>query len=393
MRGCGAKRRSAAVIGIYFLILIVFIGSTVRADTPVRFGDPVAGLTAAELDRFAEGRDEFEEEETAEQGLGPVFNASSCAACHSSPAVGGDSNILETRFGIAGKKFDPLPHSGGSLIQTEGIDVARGCLGETVPSDANVVAKRKSTPLFGLGLVDHVPDETLRTLAAGQPPGVAGQVSIVTDAASGATRVGRFGWKAQVATLLTFSADAYLNEMGITSPIFTEENAPGGDKQRLKLCDNVADPEDDGTGVAAFADFMTMLAAPPRGVINASVQRGAQVFERIGCAICHVPQLKTGRSAIAALNNVWFAPYSDFLLHDMDKLGDGIEQGTANGRQMRTAPLWGLRVRTRFLHDGRSSTLQAAIGEHAGQGEAARAAFAKLGTGDAADLIAFLRSL
>jgi CxxC motif-containing protein (DUF1111 family) len=388
MRDCRASTATASLV-----LVIVVLVTTARADRPVTFGDAIAGLSPTEQTRFEEGLDEFNEVETAEDGLGPVFNATSCAACHSSPAVGGDSNILETRFGIVRKKFDPLPHSGGSLIQTEGIDPAKGCVGETAPSDANVVAKRKSTPLFGLGLVDHVPDETLRQLAAGQPQSVAGQVSIVKDAASGATRVGRFGWKAQVATLLTFSADAYLNEMGITSPIFTEENVPGGDPRLLKLCDTVADPEDDGTGVAAFADFMTMLAPPPRGVITASVQRGAEVFDRIGCAICHVAQLKTGPSAIAVLDNVLFAPYSDFLLHDMGKLGDGIEQGSANGQQMRTAPLWGLRVRTRFLHDGRSSTLQAAIGEHAGQGEAARKAFEDLGTGDAEDLIAFLRSL
>jgi CxxC motif-containing protein (DUF1111 family) len=390
-RACGTAAASLPV-----LLLTLLIGTTVRADAPVTFGDPVTGLAPTELVRFVDGRDEFEEEETPEEGLGPVFNAVSCAACHSSPAIGGDSNILETRFGrMDGEKFDPMAYKGGSLIQTDGIDM-QDCRGEDVPKEATIVAKRKSTPLFGLGLVDHVPDATLQQLAKNQQrtaPAVAGKVSIVRDAASGQLRVGRFGWKAQVATLLTFSADAYLNEMGITSPIFPTENAPGGDVAVLDRCDRVPGVEDDGSGVAAFADFMTMLAPPPRGSITAAAAKGARVFERIGCAICHVPQLTTGRSAIAALDRVTFAPFSDFLLHDMGALGDGIEQGAASRTEMRTAPLWGLRVRSRFLHDGRASTLQAAIREHAGQASAARAAFDALGKGDAADLIAFLGSL
>jgi len=394
MRGCGAGKRNTAVVGIHFLILTVLVSSSVRADSPVKFGDPVAGLTAAELDRFAEGRDEFEEEETPEQGLGPAFNATSCAKCHASPAIGGDSNILETRFGgQAGKKFDPMLNAGGSLIQTDGIDPANNCLGETVPSDATIVAKRKSTPLFGLGLVDHVPDSTLQQLAKDQPRAVAGRPSMVRDATSGQLRVGRFGWKAQQATLVTFAADAYLNEMGITSPVFPNDNAPGGDADMLARCDKVAGLEDDGTGVAAFADFMTMLAPPPRAATSRGAENGAAVFTRIGCATCHVPQLTTGPSAIAALNNVTFAPFSDFLLHDMGALGDGIEQNTASGREMKTAPLWGLRMRTRYLHDARASTLEGAIREHDGQGSAARAAFDALSKGDAADLIAFLRTL
>jgi CxxC motif-containing protein (DUF1111 family) len=386
-----------AAASIPLLLLTLLIGTTVRADAPVSFGDPVAGLTPTELIRFDEGKDEFKEEETPDDGLGPVFNAKSCAACHSSPTVGGDSNILETRFGSYDKKkFDPMPGAGGSLIQTEGLDPAHGCAGEVVPPDATVQAKRKSTPLFGLGLVDHVPDSTLQQLAKDQQrvaPGVAGRANIVVDAASGLTRVGRFGWKAQVATLMTFAADAYLNEMGITSPIFPTENAPSGDVAALERCDRVAGLEDDGSGVAAFADFMTMLAPPPRGSITPGAEKGAVVFERTGCAICHVPQLTTGPSAVAALSNVTFAPFSDFLLHDMGALGDRIEQGPASGREMKTAPLWGLRTRSRFLHDARASTLEGAIREHDGQGSAARAAFDALSKGDAADLIAFLRSL
>jgi CxxC motif-containing protein (DUF1111 family) len=388
------QRSGPRAASLVIAVLASVLAGTVRADAPIRFGDPVAGLTATELVRFTDGRDEFEEEETAEEGLGPVFNATSCVGCHSSPAIGGDSNILETRFGgLIGKHFDPMLNAGGSLIQTEGSDPAHGCVGETVPPDATIVAKRKSTPLFGLGLVDHVPDSTLQQLAKDQPRAVAGRPSMVRDATSGQLRVGRFGWKAQVATLVTFAADAYLNEMGITSPVFPSDNAPNGDTTLLDQCDTVRGLEDDGGGVAAFADFMTMLAPPPRGAISQAAVNGADVFTRIGCATCHVPQLTTGPSAIAALNNVTFAPFSDFLLHDMGALGDGIEQNMAGGREMKTAPLWGLRARSRYLHDARASTLEGAIREHDGQGAGARDAFNLLSKSDAADLIAFLRSL
>lgn len=391
------RRSTPAAASIAILVVTLAVAATVRADAPVKFGDPLPGLAPTELTRFVAGREDFEEVETPEDGLGPAFNNRSCIACHSSPAMGGDSNIVETRFGgMDGTTFDPMSHAGGSLIQTDGIDPRNGCPGESVPAGATIVAGRKSTPLFGLGLIDHVPDATLQQLAAEQQrtaPDAAGQAGIVRDAATGAERVGRFGWKAQVATVLTFAADAYLNEMGITSPIFPAENAPGGDAAMLERCDRVPGLEDDGSGVAAFADFMSMLAPPPRGAITPLVERGAVVFESIGCAVCHVPQLMTGPSAIAALANVSFAPFSDFLLHDMGELGDGIVQGAANGRQMRTAPLWGLRQRTRFLHDARASTLEAAIQAHAGQGSRSRAAFAALSKADARDLIAFLRSL
>jgi CxxC motif-containing protein (DUF1111 family) len=382
------RSRRAATMSIATLMLTLLIGASASADKPIKYGDPIAGLTPTELTRFNDGREEFTAAETVDEGLGPVFNNTSCAACHSSPAVGGDSNITETRFGrLNGKHFDPMTSHGGSLLQINGIDPNNGCAGETVPADATIVAKRKTTPLFGLGRVDQVPDATLLGLAQSQQgTNVAGQASIVFDPASNSQRVGRFGWKAQVATLLTFSADAYLNEMGITSPLFPKDNAPNGDKAVLDRCDKVPDVEDDGTGVAAFADFMTMLAPPPRGATNAETNRGETVFSQIGCASCHHPELTTARG-------VNFKPYSDFLLHDMGKLGDGIEQGAANGQQMRTAPLWGLGVRTRFLHDASESTLEGAIRAHDGQGTAAADAFKNLNGEDAKDLIKFLRSL
>jgi CxxC motif-containing protein (DUF1111 family) len=198
-------------------------------------------------------------------------------------------------------------------------------VGETLPPETTIVAGRKSTPLFGLGLIEAIPDNDLHQLAAKQPHAIKGKVHQVKDVGQ-PTRPGRFGHKAQVATLLQFSGDAYLNEMGITSPHFRTENCPNGDCGLLR-CDPVPDPEDDGSGVHAFAEFMRLLAPPPRGAITPEVQAGEQVFARIGCAGCHVPMLMTGGSPIAVLNRVTFHPYSDFLLHDIGALGNGIEQG------------------------------------------------------------------
>jgi CxxC motif-containing protein (DUF1111 family) len=155
----------------------------------------------------------------------------------------------------------------------------------------------------------------------------------------------------------------------------------------------MTDPEDDGSGVEAFADFMRLLAPPLRGPISAEVQAGEQVFSRIGCAGCHVPTWTTGGSPIAALNGVLFHPYSDFLLHDMGTLGDGIEQGQASGAEMRTMPLWGLRMRQSFLHDGRVGSIEGAILGHEGQGDQARQQFYVLTPADVEALMAFLQSL
>jgi CxxC motif-containing protein (DUF1111 family) len=358
------------------------------------FGEPLDGLSAQERQRFLDGLEAFLEEEDVAGGLGPVFNATSCAECHSSPAVGGDSAVIETRFGTHDKKqFDPLISGGGSLIQTDGIGPVGDCnfVGETVPPKATIVAGRKTTPVFGLGLIEAIPDSAIHQAAARQPQAIKGKVHMVKDAGQ-PSRPGRFGQKAQVATLEQVSADAFLNEMGITSPNFQMENCPNGDCSLLR-CDPVPDPEDDGSAVEAFADFMRLLAPPPRGPITPEVTRGEQVFARIGCTGCHQPTWTAGPSPIAAISGKTFHPYSDFLLHDMGSLGDGIEQGQASGGEMRTMPLWGLRTRPVLLHDGRTTSVSDAILAHDGQGAAARDAFRALSPGDASDLLAFLGSL
>jgi CxxC motif-containing protein (DUF1111 family) len=327
------------------------------AKSPLFIGDPIAGLSAEQLALFDAGKDDFSEEETPADGLGPVFNGKSCAECHSGTAVGGDSDITEIRFGtITNSKFDPMSEYGGSLIQSQGIGaISAACDvgGETVPAQATIVAKRKTTPLFGLGFVDHVPDSIFVGIAQLQKrltPQTAGRPNWVVDLTAQRMAVGKFGWKGQNPTLAQFAADAYLNEMGITTPTFPNENCPQGNCAVLIACDSHNDPEDDGSGAQAFTDFMTFLAPPPRGAITRQVLSGELVFFKTGCASCHLPVLETGRNSMAVFDRVKFFPYSDFLLHDMGSLGDGIEQGQANGREMRTAPSGGFaRARPFFM--------------------------------------------
>lgn len=367
----------------------------------VALGDPIPGLDPELLERFEEGTEEFAELEEIDEGLGPVFNDLGCASCHDAPAVGGSGLTTVTRFGSMADDgvFDPMEYAGGSLIQVQGFGAVGNCdvAGELVPAEANRSAHRRTTALFGLGFVDAVPDDVFVQLAAlerSHDPATAGKVSYVTDPETGDTVVGRFGWKAQVSSLHVFSGDAYLNEMGITNPIFPEENCPQGDCSRLIDCDPVADPEDDGEGVEAFTDFMSLLAAPPTPrSLTSQARVGSLLFLSAGCAGCHTPVLATGDSEVAQLDHTVFFPFSDFLLHDMGGLGDGITQGGATDREMRTAPLWGVSAQQSFLHDGRAATLADAILAHDGQGRAARDRFAGLSSTNKARLVAFLEAL
>jgi CxxC motif-containing protein (DUF1111 family) len=370
-------------------------------------GKPIDGISRAEREQFMEGREAFSETEDEGDGLGPLFNERSCAACHSDPAVGGGGSISETRAqhvdGGTGARFEL---EGGSLFQTFAI---RPDCQETVPSNANVTALRQTTPLFGLGLVEAIPDAQIEDYAAEQAarfPQQAGRVLRVLDLASGRSLVGRLGWKNQHATLLSFAADAYLNEMGITSPTQPDENAPNGDATRLAACDAVSDPEDQGDDVVAFANFMRLLA-PPAGTEDCDrpghrhhsngrsgrsrTAQGERVFERIGCAVCHSVGY-TASSPIAAINGDNVDAYSDFLLHDVGT-GDGIEQGGAGANELRTTPLWGVSASGPWLHDGSAATIREAILRHANQGAAARQAFQNSSPWDQRALLLFLGTI
>ena len=221
---------------------------------------------------------------------------------------------------------------------------------------------------------------------------------MVDNLAAGMQTAGKFGWKAQVPTLFQFAGDAYLNELGVTSPFFPDENCPGG-----RCADLQFNPRpglnDTGKDTQALTDFLVMLAPPPRGEITADAIAGEAIFSRIGCDSCHVPALQTGPHENPALDRVTYRPYSDFLLHDMGSLGDGMEQGEAKAREMRTPPLWGLRFRAQqyplryLLHDASGTTIDAAIVAHDGQGSDARIRFIGLNATEREQLRAFLRSL
>jgi CxxC motif-containing protein (DUF1111 family) len=367
---------------------------------PAQFGAALPNLTNGDVALFNAGRTEFAEREDVADGLGPVFNGRSCGECHGVPVLGGGSQRLVTRIGaIVNGAYDPLTQLGGSLLQVNALGPQDGVQhrfrGENVPLQATIVARRRSTPLFGLGLVDATDDTTFVALAqfqAARGDGTAGRVSLVDNILAGMKTVGKFGWKGQVPTLQQFSGDAYLNELGITSPLFPDENCPQGNCAELQFNPRPG-LNDGGEDVAALTNFMRFLAAPPRGAITADVTAGEAVFARIGCDACHTPALQTAANASPALNHVTYHPYSDFLLHDMGSLGDGVPQGAASAREFRTAPLWGLRTITSFLHDGRATSIEAAILAHDGQGGTARNRYAALNATERNQLLAFLRSL
>ncbi|MCV2420206.1 di-heme oxidoredictase family protein [Paucibacter sp. DJ2R-2] len=368
------------------------------APPPSPMGEPLAGLDAASLAAFNEGRSEFLAQETPAGGLGPIFNDRSCAACHSAGGVGGGSRRSVTRFGrLLDGQFDAMAAQGGSLLQARAIDPAAL---EHVPAEASIVAQRITTPLFGAGLIEAITDDTIvQGALRSKLDGVRGTVAWIIDPASGTRRVGRFGWKAQHASLLGFSADAYLNEMGITNRLFRQENAPNGNTALLARFDRVADIEDQPDPLSGradidrAADFMRLLAAPAALRPSAQTLAGARLFDRSGCTACHTPSLNTGASPWPALAFKNVPLYSDLLLHDMGSLGDGIAQDAAGRRDMRTAPLWGLRVRERLLHDGRAATPREAVLAHEGEAAPARQRFQAMNAAEQQAMLDFLRSL
>ena len=354
---------------------------------------------------FNDNRFVFEEVETVADGLGPTYNAQSCAECHQNVATGGASQVTEHRTGRSnGDNFFEAP--GGSLIQSRATfpDIV-----ERVQVQDDVRTFRISTNTLGAGYVEAIANTTLLAIRDAQPGSMRGTATMVAVLeADGAARVGRFGWKSQHASLQSFAADAYLNEMGITSPLMPDENTYSGRFIGFGTpYDPTPDPEDDGDDVIAFADFMRSTKAPSRGPITSDVAAGERVFAQIGCATCHVASITTAAPGTSinggefvvpsALGNKIIHPYSDFLLHDIGS-GDGIPllptpelAGTAT--QIRTAPLWGLRTRNRLMHDGLSFTYPDVIRRHAGQAAGVTARYYGLSSTQRKVLAAFLDSL
>jgi CxxC motif-containing protein (DUF1111 family) len=364
-------------------------------------GDPLPGINGSELEEFRLGLEDFTEVESVEDGLGPAFNGSSCAVCHSVPAIGGAGVVAEVRAARRDEQgeFVELVPTSGSLFQI--FSIPTHTCQPTIPPEANVISRRVPIPLFGAGLVEAIPDEALVALDDAEDrdrDGVSGRAAIVVDIATGHRRVGRFGWKAQHATLLAFAADAYRNEMGITNDLFPDELAFGISTEQMKLCDPIPDPEDRADprtrrrGIDNFEAFMKFLAPAGRGLVDESVRAGEALFNTVGCAACHVPSLQTGPSANPLFNRKAVPLFSDLLLHDVGT-GDGIRQNAASPLEFRTPALWGLRLRRPLLHDGTAATIEDAIDRHANEAAAARRRFQSLSNEQRATLVMFLKSL
>jgi CxxC motif-containing protein (DUF1111 family) len=389
----------ASAAGLYVASLSVLLaGQTVVRPLP---GDPLPGITAGEFEEFRLGLDDFTEVETVEDGLGPAFNGSSCAVCHSVPAIGGGGVVAEVRAARRDEhgEFVELVPNSGSLFQI--FSIPTHTCQPIIPPEANVIARRVPIPLFGAGLVEAIPDEVLLALDDGgdrDRDGISGRAAIVTDIATGQRRVGRFGWKSQQATLLAFAGDAYRNEMGITNDLFPDELAFGISPDQMKLCDRIPDPEDQPDrrtrrrGIDNFEAFMKFLAPAGRGLVDESVRAGEAVFGAAGCASCHVPSLQTGPSANPLFNRKVVPLFSDLLLHDIGT-ADGIRQQAATAQEFRTPALWGLRLRRPLLHDGSAATIEDAINAHGGEAAAARERVIALPPDQRAALLTFLKSL
>jgi CxxC motif-containing protein (DUF1111 family) len=361
--------------------------------------------TVVPLRSFNDNRFIFEEFETVADGLGPTFNAQSCRECHQNIVTGGASQVAEHRTGRI-ELLQFVESVGGSLIQSRS---THPDIFERVPFEDSVGTLRISTNTLGAGFIEAVSNETLLGIRDRQPAAIRGTaLEVAVLEANNAPRIGRFGWKSQHASLQSFAADAYLNEMGITSPTLPDENTSLGRFVGFGTpFDPVADPEDDGEDLVAFANFMRATKAPPRGAITTTVRAGETLFTSVGCSGCHVATIHTAAPGTRinggairvrdAVGNKIIHPYSDFLLHDIGT-GDGIPvlPGAAfvsTATQIRTAPLWAMRTRNRLMHDGLSFTKQEAISRHAGQASAAKAAYDALTAAQKDRVLAFLDSL
>ena len=423
---------------------------------PPAAGGPIAGLTANELAYFNSGKADFEEVEDFSDGLGPTMNLDSCAGCHAQPASGGSSPGANPQVAFATKagahnRVPPFVVADGPVREARFVKNADGTndggvhalytvAGRGDGNPACVLAQpdfptaikaknvifRVPTPVFGAGLIEAIPDSTIlanaqANLGTKQPLGIFGRANFFVPGRtlSGQTNnngndgtVARFGWKAQNKSLLLFSGEAYNVEMGVSNELFPTERSELANCQMATVPNDSPNtdapaPVDAITAISRFAIFQRFLAPPapspdtPGGAD--SIGRGKAYFAAVGCALCHTPTMKTGNATVAALRYQDVNLYSDLVVHDMGPgLADGISQGQANGREFRTAPLWGLGQRLYFLHDGRSSDLLDTIAAHqsgtvlsgsASEANAVVRVFNTLTERQKQDILNFLRSL
>jgi len=419
-------------------VLLLFAAALVL---PFTFTSTVEGQGATEAPRgfdnvfngfgsqaqFDADKATFEERDEIADGLGPVYNAQACSECHQNPVTGGISQITELRAGhFDGTNFIDQP--GGSLNNDRATNAE---IQERIPGGNEVRTFRTSLNVLGDGFVEAIDSNTLAGIANAQPGQsggrIAGQfIQVPVLEVNGAVRGGRFGWKNQQASLLSFASDAYLNEQGITNRFNLTENTSNGrfvgfgsgfdpvaDNQPCASNPSVNCGEDPEEDIVAFARFMRATKAPKRGpgaedgsngAPNSDIVAGSNLFNQIGCAICHVRSITTlpagssinGGAFIvpAALGNKIIHPLSDFLLHNIGT-GDGIVQngGQSTRNKLRTPPLWGMRTRDRIMHDGEGLNRNESILRHDGEANFVIANYNALSGTQKNQLIAFLNSL
>ncbi len=400
--------------GTAFLLMMALCGAVlgvVFVEAPSGFD----GQTNGSVDQptMDAAREEFAEIDDVDQGgLGPLHNAVSCVDCHQSVTDGGHSQVRELRAGHLDQRGmfvgATITLNDGSTVGPRSLINLRAvcpeAVGQLSPRE-NVRALRLSLALFGDGFVEAVADDELLKIARKQYESTRGAIqgqAIYVDIAEGkrGKRIGRFGWKDQHASLLSFASDAYLNEMGVTNNFNPTEPT--------ETCNPPGVPEPNNTeDIFNFATFMRALKAPPRDENLASsteARLGAGLFEQIGCQTCHVSTLHTvpagtklnGGAYIVpgAIGDKVFHPFGDFLLHDIGT-GDGIVQNgpQSTRNKLRTMPLWGLRTRVEFLHDGRALDLYQAIRQHHGEADEVRERFDRLPAWQKGWIVQFLKSL
>lgn len=381
--------------------LLVWLACTRAPDVPVGTepGAPLPGLRPQELARFTAGKALFDKIFTPADGLGPLFNENQCSACHTDPASGGtgEQRVIKATRVVPPATCDVLEGGRGLNVRQQATAVlkALGVERETVPPQATEHGRFAPPFLFGLGLVEAIPEADILTRADPDDrnrDGISGRAGRTLKGA-----LGRFGRKGDFATIMDFVGSALRLEMGVTSPLEPTEQGLNGGPLPAGV-DPAPDPEVDLETVQRLADFVHFLAPLPEAPVAAdarrdSIIRGARLFTSLGCPSCHVPSMTTGKSPIPALDRKTIYLYSDLLLHDMGRdLADVCGAGAQPG-ELRTAMLAGLRYRKVFLHDARAGDLHEAILAHGGEAAAARAAFAQLDPISQQFLLVFLESL
>ena len=419
--------------------------TTVFAENSTAFRNPAPNIFGDQLTLHLEGDAQFEQAfvtapANVNNGLGSIFNNTSCVSCHPKDGRAAfPTSILNLsglllRASIAGNDGlgGPNPVPGfGTQIQNQAVfgtypeanyNLTFENIQETL-ADGTVINLRKpiitlvntympfpasamlspriATPVFGLGLLEGIPEAALlsnQDVNDANNDGISGKANYVWDVQLQQNRIGRFGWKANATSVLIQCAGAYVDDMGVTNYVFPNETGQNQFNGQDGLSD---DPEISDAILNQVTFYCKTLAVPaPRNISNINVKRGAKTFEEISCTKCHTPKQQTGYNSITALSNQTFYPYTDLLLHDMGQaLADNRPDYLASGTEWKTRPLWGIGLtqvvngHTNFLHDGRARNLTEAILWHGGEAQTSKEKFKQLSTTKRNELLAFLNSL